>query len=486
MARRIVVRAILRLALLACAITLGACGSFPVNPPLAKYDPAAGYRFDQLDQGSNSDELFVILAFSGGGTRAAALSYGVLEALRDTKIQWKGQSKSLLDEVDVISSISGGSFPAAYYALRGARIFDEFPERFLYRPIESDLLKLALSPSSIMKLAGPSYGRSDLAAEFYEREVFGPSSYADLVAQRRRPFVIVNATDMSSGAPFPFIQDQFDLLCSDLSGIPLARAAAASSAFPGGLTPLTFRNYAGNCGYQQPLWVELAVKDHQSRANLQRTARAENRLSYTDPERPRNFIHLTDGGVADNLGLREPMTAIHSIDNSWSVLRLINRKKIDKLVVIVVNAATDPATRRDQTPDVPSVIDTVTTAANVPLGNYSTDTLEILRRTRKEFEDPINQINGCKALAAAKGAQCTLDILAPHQVEFYPIEVGFDYIDSAVERNWFKNLPTTLELPRETVDRLRAVGRRILGEDAEFRRLMDGVKGSLAIQGFGS
>jgi hypothetical protein len=33
---------------------------------------------------------------------------------------------SLLDEVDVISSISGGSFPAAYYALRDKKIFDEF------------------------------------------------------------------------------------------------------------------------------------------------------------------------------------------------------------------------------------------------------------------------------------------------------------------------------------------------------------------------
>ena len=93
MVPRIVARLILRIALLISVISLGACGSFPVNPPLAKYDPVAGYRFDQLDQGSNSDELFVILAFSGGGTRAAALSYGVLEALRDTRIQWKGQSK---------------------------------------------------------------------------------------------------------------------------------------------------------------------------------------------------------------------------------------------------------------------------------------------------------------------------------------------------------------------------------------------------------
>ena len=132
---------IARGAAVACVLLLAACGSFHVNPPLAKYDSSAGYRFEKLEQGSSSDELFVILALSGGGTRAAALSYGVLEALRDTKIQWKNQRISLLDGIDVISSISGGSFPAAYYALYGSRIFEEFPDRFLYRPIQSDLMK---------------------------------------------------------------------------------------------------------------------------------------------------------------------------------------------------------------------------------------------------------------------------------------------------------------------------------------------------------
>jgi len=467
-----------------CTLLLTACGSFPRNPPLARYDPSAGYRFDQLEQGSNSDELFVILVFSGGGTRAAALSYGVLEALRDTRIQWKNQTISLLDEVDVISSISGGSFPAAYYALYGSRIFDEFPNRFLYRPVQTDLLKLALTPAGLLKLAGPSFGRSDLAAEFYDREVFGAGTYADVIAHRRRPFVILNATDMTIGAQFPFIQDQFDLLCSDLSGVSLGRAAAASSAFPGALTPLTFQNYAGTCGYRQPEWVDLAVKDHKSRVNVGRTARAERRLSYTDTEQaPRNYIHLTDGGVADNIGLREPLTAIASVNNSWSVLRLINLKKVNKLVVIVVNAATEPATNRDKTPDVPGLVDTVTAAATVPLDNYSFDTLEMLRKTVNEFNEEMRLISGCKALALGKGTQCALDIPAPHQIEFFPVEVAFEYIGPARERRWFKNLPTSFELPRETVDKLRTIARQVLSEDREFTRLMKALHGCLAVDG---
>jgi predicted acylesterase/phospholipase RssA len=402
-----------------------------------------------------------------------------MEALRDTRIRWQGQDIALLDEVDVISSISGGSFPAAYYALYGSRIFDEFPDKFLYRPVQSDLVKLALSPPSWFKLAGSSYGRSDLAAEFYDREVFGGGTYAHVIAQRKRPFVILNATDLSTGAQFPFVQDQFDLLCSDLSGVKLARAAAASSAFPGLLTPLTFQNYAGTCDYRQPRWVDLALKDRKSRVNARRTARAERRVAYTELETDsrgkypsRKYVHLTDGGVADNIGLREPLTAIAEKDNSWSVLQRIDLKQVDKLVVIVVNAATNPAIRRDKTPAVPGLLDTVTTVATIPLNNYSFETLQLLRARVDDFNEEMRLISGCKALAAGKGPQCVPDIPTPHQIEFFPVEVAFEFIASEQERNWFKNLPTTFELPPDTVDKLRAVAGRILSEDRQFRELI--------------
>jgi NTE family protein len=57
-------------------------------------------------------------------------------------------------------------------------------------------------------------------------------------------------------------------------------------------------------------------------------------------------------------------------------------------------------------------------------------------------------------------------------VWLYPVQVAFEYIADREERAWFKNLPTTFSLPRETVDRLRAVGRRLLEEDPQFRRLL--------------
>jgi len=462
---------------LTAALLLAGCASFPPNPPLAQYVPESGYGFHALQPGgNNTDELFVIVTFSGGGTRAAALAYGVLDALRETTFQRGGRAVSLLEEVDVISSVSGGSFTAAYYALNGAKTFEEFPRRFLYRPVQSELLGELFSPPNWPKLAAPSYGRSDLAAEYYHRELFDGATYAALIARRQRPFVILNATDMTTGAPFPFIQDQFDLLCSDLAGVPLARAVASSSAFPGSLTPLTFRNYAGSCGYRQPPWVRLAANDHASRANPRRTARAENRLSLAAEGPARPYIHLTDGGVADNLGLREPINALTSTNHAWSLVQMMNNGPMEKLVVIAVNAATAPKLERDQSANVPGLIDTITVAADVPLGNYSFDTVELLNKATDEYDKDAALVAQCNRLSAQRGAQCALNLPSARKIDFYPVQVAFEYLGSPEERAWFKGLPTSFELPPETVDKLIKVGRRLLFEDPKFRKLLEDLK----------
>jgi hypothetical protein len=64
-----------------------------------------------------------MVAFSGGGTRAASLAYGVLQELADTEMMTAEGPRSLLNEIDMISSVSGGSFTSAYYGLYGDRLF---------------------------------------------------------------------------------------------------------------------------------------------------------------------------------------------------------------------------------------------------------------------------------------------------------------------------------------------------------------------------
>ena len=241
---------------------LSGCASFHRNQRIANIDPVSGYRArakkpdKQLaSDKKNSTSMMVFLAFSGGGTRAAALSYGVLEELRRTEIEWEGKPRRLLDEVDSISSVSGGSFTAAYYGLFRDRIFEDFERKFLKRNIQRDLILRVLSPASWFRLMSEGYNRGDMAAEFYDEILFEGKNFGDLAAMGR-PIIQMNATDMSFGNAFTFTQDYFDLICSDLASYPVSRAATASSAFPVAFTPITLRNYAGSCGHKTPNWVQ--------------------------------------------------------------------------------------------------------------------------------------------------------------------------------------------------------------------------------------
>jgi len=452
-----------------------ACGSFPKNAALQQYDVDQGYRYGILKAaGNNTDSLFVMLAFSGEGTRAASFTYGVLQELNDVQIEWKGRKKSLLDEVDIISSVSGGSFTGAYYALHRDKLFDgTFEREFLKKDIEKALLSAALSPANWFKLAGSSFGRSDLAAEYYNQHIFGKATYQDLIDQETRPFLMINATDMTTAAQFPFIQDQLDLICSDLADLPVARAVASSSAFPGLLTPLTFQSYAGSCHYKTPPWVELAENDR--RIAPERANRAQDRLSYYQPSAwsaQRDYVHLIDGGVADNIGLRSLIFALETTDPAYSIQRQVNREIIEKLVIIVVNAATDPETKRDQSAKVPGLIDVLTSSAVIPLDNYSFDTVNRVRSVVKEYNQGVLLRKACGKILQKNCPDAELPGGDLYEVDMYLSQVAFDFIADPKTRHEFKNLPTTFALPTETVDALKQMGRELLQNDPQFKRLL--------------
>lgn len=455
-------------------IVLSGCTTYPVNPPLSRYDPQSGYRFENLTAPDNSDSLFVILTFSGGGTRAAALSYGVLEKLRDTKIQWEGKERRLLDEVDVISGISGGSFTAAYYGLFGEELFDPemYRKVFLYRNIQTDLMVPLFNPVNWFRLASPFFGRIDLAEEIYDQDIFRRKSFGDLAGRGRRPFIMINATDMTMGSPFTFNQDQFDLLCSDLSGVQVARAVAASSNFPVAFTPMTINNYAGRCGYREPVWMEQASKDLTD--NPPRFNRARIARSYLNgSERP--YIHLLDGGVADNIGLRSVMVAIGSNDPTWSLLNKMNKGEIKKIVVIVVDARTEPKVKMDRTPRSPGLFTIVDNIASVPMSNYSFDTVQMLLDTFDTWTREARYYNDCEGVLKEKCPRAAMPDKPPVPVDTYGIYVGFDQIRDQKEKEYFLNMPTAFCLKKKEVDDLRAIGQEILDESGEFQRFLDGL-----------
>jgi len=231
------------------------CARLPQNAPLVSTDQRTGYRFQNTTSPTNSSDLLLMLAFSGGGTRAASLSYGVLEELARTQVGAMGTQHRLLDDVDIISSVSGGSFTAAYYALWGDRIFSDFEPQFLKKHVQTDLLLRVLAPWNLVRLASPGFSRSDLAAEYYDHLLFKGATFGDLMARRGRPFLCVNATDIAFGARFEFTQDEFDLIRSDLSQFPVSRAIAASSALPMDPTPVNLKNYSTEHAEAKPEWI---------------------------------------------------------------------------------------------------------------------------------------------------------------------------------------------------------------------------------------
>ena len=122
---------------LALLLLIVGCAHRPINPPISQADPNTGYRYLTRQQDSAGSENMVVLAFSGGGTRAAAFSYGVLEFLRNTEVVGpKGIKSRLLDHVNVITGVSGGSFTALAYGLYGDKLLDDYQQRFLKRDVQ--------------------------------------------------------------------------------------------------------------------------------------------------------------------------------------------------------------------------------------------------------------------------------------------------------------------------------------------------------------
>ena len=114
---------VLSLLLVVSLAMLGGCATRPINPPIEQVDLNKGYRYETRWEHRTvyDNENIVILAFSGGGTRAAAFAYGALEALRRMElILPTGRNIRILDEVDIITGVSGGGasprWPTAYTA----------------------------------------------------------------------------------------------------------------------------------------------------------------------------------------------------------------------------------------------------------------------------------------------------------------------------------------------------------------------------------
>ena len=174
---------------LALGLATSACAAFHVADtqplPQAKLEPLGadriskgGYRIETLPVSADAPDLLILVAMSGGGKRSASFGYGALKGMRDLMVPTRFGPRPLLDQVDAISGVSGGSFPASYYGLYREKMFGQFEKDFLYDDTNSYIFGIYLLPWNWTWLVEPGIGTNDFMDRVYDRTMFHGATYS--------------------------------------------------------------------------------------------------------------------------------------------------------------------------------------------------------------------------------------------------------------------------------------------------------------------
>jgi len=440
------------LLLLVVALIAGCAAPVMLGEPLAVPAGQGGYRFDTTAPTRHRDDLLLILTFSGGGTRAAALAYGVLEQMRADEVRHDGKAHRLIEDIDVISSVSGGSITAAYLALHGDRLFRDFRNDFLEHDVEQDLWwAVAASPQNWLRLGSSRYSRGDLFADYLDRRLFDGATFGTLATAEDRPFLVMNATDLSVAGRFEFTQDWFDVICVDLAKYPIARGVAASSAYPILVTPLTVENRAGSCRYVLPPWIDANVPGAEldRRTNLGRRM-----LAYQDTSQIR-FVHLADGGLSDNLGIRAVIDVLTTVEDLPEAQAMLALSGVRRVAVIMVNAPGAAGERISRTREPPGVMDVASLSGSALIDLYGQENRALLREQLSRMVSP-------SATAATTASN----------VETYWIDIDLASVPDAGLRSRLRGIPTGFSVKPALVESLVCAARQLLAANPDYKKLL--------------
>lgn len=413
------------------------------------------------------DDPVILMAFSGGGARAAGLSFAVLQQLRSLTYQRQNTTVSLLDRVKVVSSVSGGSVTAAYFGASTPDEFAAFSSRVLEKDNMATLEWKAANPVTWVRLALRRRTRIDVFRTLIDKELFDGRTFAEL-NKPGKPIILLNATDMASGEVFAFTPQRFNDICSDLSQLPISIGVSASAAFPIALTPINLRDYSGaSCvgAVPEDEWISDDLNQPLSRyLNLEeyKTAQYANDLRHGPAAfRDIQYLHLLDGGVADNQGIHSLLDAVTSPHGPVRLLNAINSGTVRKIVVIVVNARSDAPSALDTEAGTPGIVSVLKTVTGVPIDAATAS------------------LNANMQLVLDTLAQAALDARgAPGAPKFaglrvYGIQIDFDQFrpDQNGLRDQVKAIGTTWTLSAEQRQLITEAGRLLLRQHPCFQRL---------------
>lgn len=237
----------------------------------------------------DDDGVHTVLCFSGGGTRAAAFAHGAALGLAEVQ----AGDRALLERVDRVIGVSGGSLTATQVALdRSPAALDRFAAEVLREDLERVMVKAAAS--SGYSFVVRDLTRGDVATGCFDGRL-GATTFAALPA---RPELWIQTTDVVGGRPLVLSRASLAGLGLDPATLTVGRAIAASAAFPGIFPPVRFAVVPG---------VPDGVPDDV-------------------PDGGASTLFLADGGILDNLGLEPALDAPPPAGTRAVVLVVVNAR----------------------------------------------------------------------------------------------------------------------------------------------------------------
>lgn len=444
-----------RLGMLVLAATLAGCSTYRpwINGGLAAGADGAPAAAPVAPR-RTPPAVVAAVTLSGGGARAAAFGLGVLREMKATPLSFEGQPTTLLDQVALVSGVSGGSILAAHFAAFGDETLTRFEPDFLMVPFEAGLIRQAFAPTRLYHLTSPWYGRSHILAQRLD-ELYRGLTFGDLKSRPRAPDLMVTATDLTTGAPFDFTPEQFGLICSDLDRTPLSFAVAASSAVPILLSPMTLKNHAGECAPAATPPRGPATSDDYRTRLLALSAQ-----SYRDAkERP--YIHLVDGGVSDNTGARLMLDRLLAGGSIASSFPDAPPGSIHRMVLITVNSERDLAERIDASDQVPSTGQVIETLVFGAGARETQVTLAMLNDDHRRWQAELMRTRGTPGSPFAADAELHIVSVSLHDVP-----------DDKIRHSLLR-VPTAFTIEGRDVQELQKAGAEALRSAPAFIRLRE-------------
>lgn len=465
-------------AFVALLVALAGCASTRFeNLPLAAGQANVERRAVDV---SHPDRPLVLVAISGGGSRAAALGWVILRDLEKIEYVSDHKTRRLSDDIGVVSSVSGGSVIAAYFALYGAQGLERFEPAFLAPDNMRTLGLDAVNPITWLRLAFTGSSRVDVVERMFDDQLFGGQTFAAL-NRPGRPYLILNATDMASGDVFAFTPGRFDDICSDLDREPISVGVAASSAVPIVVSPVALRDYsAEDCpGRATPQWIRTRLRGRYAPyLDLEgvKLARYANDLRH-GPEREReiDYLYLLDGGLADNLAVHGLLEAISSpyaapivagpdagAARPGTILEAINTGRVRKVAVIVINARAESANGIHQSASRPGIVKMIGSVTSIPIDSNTAG-------VSSQMEVLLAQLNAAGAGGAGQPQFAGLKV--------YPVKIDFDQLrasdpDQRRLRDRVKAIPTLWSISHDNLLALEQAGSLLLHQHPCFQRLL--------------